>query len=124
MGTKTRSEMEEFLETVIFPAMSAVRAEAQKEYAHDENNAFGNFERVAKDLHLTREQVLMVYLKKHIDGITAHVTGHKTQREPIQGRIKDAMMYLALLWGMEDENNKPKSSMIDVRQEMVDDIPW
>jgi len=47
----------------------------------------------------------MVYLLKHIDGIAAHVDGHKAQREPIEGRIIDAVVYLFLLWGMLDSND-------------------
>ena len=45
----------------------------------------------------------MVYILKHIDGIIAHVDGHKSQREHIHGRITDAIVYLTLLWGMLDE---------------------
>lgn len=80
-----------------------VRGEGQKEYAHDTENAFANFERGARALGLTREQVLMVYAMKHLDGIVAWVNGHRSQRESVEGRIKDLRMYLALLWGMVDE---------------------
>ena len=45
----------------------------------------------------------MVYLMKHIDGINAWVKGHKSQREDVTGRIKDAIVYLCLLWGMANE---------------------
>ena len=45
----------------------------------------------------------MVYLMKHIDGINAWVKGHKSQREEVTGRIKDAIVYLCLLWGMANE---------------------
>lgn len=73
----------------------------QKEYAHDEGNAFRNFESIAEDLNLTREEVLLVYLKKHLDGITAFVVhGEGEQRESIFGRIEDSIVYLNLLAGM------------------------
>jgi hypothetical protein len=77
-----------------------VRQDGQKEYAHDDNNAFANFERLALDLNISREMVLYVYLKKHLDGILAYIKGHRSQREDVGQRIKDARMYLALLWGM------------------------
>lgn len=49
----------------------------------------------------------MVYLLKHIDGISSFVNGHKSQREDVRGRITDAIVYLCLLWGMvEDTENK------------------
>lgn len=91
-----------------------IREQAQKEYAHDEENAFANFERVAERIacrecgaKITREQVLMVYLLKHVDGIIAHINGHEVQREGIEGRIVDTRVYEALLAGMfreKDEN--------------------
>ena len=77
-----------------------VRAAGQKEYAREDNNAFANFERVGKNLELSREDVLLVYLLKHIDGICSFVKGHKSQREDVRGRITDAIVYLCLLWGM------------------------
>ena len=40
---------------------------------------------------------------KHIDGINAWVKGHESQREDVTGRIKDAIVYLCLLWGMADD---------------------
>ena len=46
----------------------------------------------------------MVYLLKHIDGIMAYINGHKSQREGVEGRITDAIVYLLLLRGMVDNN--------------------
>ena len=77
-----------------------MRAAGQKEYARKNNNAFANFERVGKNLDLHREDVLLVYLLKHVDGICSFVKGHKSQREDVRGRITDAIVYLCLLWGM------------------------
>ena len=37
---------------------------------------------------------------KHMDGIVAHINGHKSQREDIRGRIKDSIVYLTLYWAM------------------------
>lgn len=54
---------------------------------------------------VTPEFILMVYLNKHLDGITAHINGHTSQREDVRGRIADAMVYLALLWGLEEIRN-------------------
>ena len=45
----------------------------------------------------------MVYLLKHIDGISSYVNGHKSQREDVRGRITDSIVYLCLLWGMIEE---------------------
>ena len=87
----------------IMMKVKKTRDEGQKEYAHTEQNVFANFERVAESLDISREQSLMVYLMKHIDGINAWIKGHKSQREDVTGRIKDAIVYLCLLLGMAKE---------------------
>ena len=80
------------------------RDAGQREYAHSDDNVFANFERVAKSIDSSRQKVLMVYLLKHIDGISAHIKGHKSQREDVKGRLTDAMVYLMLLWGMIEDD--------------------
>lgn len=102
----TQEEMAWVMEKMV-EEENAARAAGQKEYAH--GPAFGNFERVAAQLKIDRKVVLWIYLMKHMDGILAYINGHRSQREPVQGRIKDARVYLALLRGMieeEDDNNK------------------
>ena len=78
------------------------RDDGQKEYARTDDNVFANFDRVADCLKIDREKTLMVYLLKHIDGISSYLDGHKSQREDVSGRIKDAIVYLFLLWAMID----------------------
>tara|TARA_R100001594_G_scaffold149739_1_gene208431 strand:- start:93 stop:287 length:195 start_codon:yes stop_codon:yes gene_type:complete len=54
----------------------------------------------------------MVYLLKHIDGISSFVNGHHSQREDVRGRITDAIVYLCLLWGMiEDDKTKSRNAI-------------
>ena len=88
------------MEAEIIPRIMRTRDAGQKEYAHDIDNVFANFERIAESLDIKREKVLMTYLLKHIDGISAYVKGHKSQREDVTGRITDAIVYLMLLWAM------------------------
>ena len=99
MKNKTHMEL---LDT-IWRKITNARTEGQKEYAQDEDNCFANFERIAELQGLKREQVLLTYLLKHIDGIMSYVKGHKSQREDVRGRITDAIVYLTLLWGMIDQ---------------------
>ena len=87
----------------IIAEIKETRDSGQKEYAHAEDNVFANFERVAEGLDISREKALMVYLMKHMDGINAWIKGHKSQREDVTGRIKDAIVYLCLLWGKAKE---------------------
>ena len=78
------------------------RDDGQKEYARTEDNVFANFDRVSDCLKIPREKALMVYLLKHVDGISSYIDGHKSQREDVSGRITDTIVYLFLLWAMID----------------------
>ena len=95
--------MEKLIQKEILPQIIKTRNAGQKEYAHNTENVFENFERVAEATDSTREKVLMVYLLKHMDGISAYVKGYKSQREDVTGRITDAIVYLMLLWAMSRE---------------------
>ncbi len=95
----TKDRYDEFFAEII-DEIKETRDEGQKEYAHDVINVFANFERTARQLSTTRDKVLMTFLMKHMDGIIAHVNGHTSQREDVRGRIKDAIVYLTLLWAM------------------------
>ena len=88
----------------IMSDVKETRDDGQKEYAHTEEDVFANFKRVANSLDITKEKALMVYLMKHMDGINSYIKGHKSQREDVRGRIKDAIVYLSLLWGMVDSS--------------------
>ena len=104
MKRVVRSQLKEVLKT---------RDAGQKEYAHDIDNVFANFERSASLLDIPRDKALMVFLLKHIDGISAYVKGHKSQREDVTGRITDAIVYLCLLRGMiEDGKSKSKRNIV------------
>ena len=104
---KTKEEIKTLMDQ-IFRELQVTREAGQKEYAHDDNNAFANFERLSTDLNIDRKQVLWVYVYKHIDGIKSFLKGHRSQREDIRGRIKDVIVYLILLWGMiDDDDSKP-----------------
>jgi hypothetical protein len=101
----TQAEMMETME-LVFSECDALRAAGQQEYAHTQSNSFANFERLADDLDMDRKAVLWVYAMKHRDGIAAHIKGHKSQRENVRGRINDLIVYLCLLRGMVDEEEK------------------
>ena len=87
----------------IFSECTALRGAGQAEYAHRDENAFANFERVSERLGLSRKQVLLVYMEKHFDGICSYVQGHRSQRESVTGRINDMIVYLCLLRGMVEQ---------------------
>jgi len=96
--------MHELMDTILKEVVMT-RDSGQKEYAHNNNDVFANFNRVAHLLEEDRKKVLMTYMLKHIDGIAAYVKGHKSQREDVTGRITDCIVYLTLLWGMIKEED-------------------
>ena len=97
------SQMAELMDDILKEVI-VTRDSGQKEYAHDDDNVFANFNRVAHLLEIDRKKVLMTYMLKHVDGIAAFVKGHKSQREDVTGRITDCIVYLMLLWGMIEED--------------------
>ena len=101
----TKAEMAEIM-VQVFNECGGLREAGQKEYAHREENAFANFERVAERLKMDRKAVLVVYLEKHLDGIHSFIQGHKSQREDVRGRINDVIVYMCLLRGMVEEETK------------------
>lgn len=100
----TLDEMGQSMES-LFAGCGDLRKAGQKEYAGGAN-AFGNFNRLAKQLNTTPEKILWVYVTKHFDGIVAYINGHVSQRESVNGRIKDAIVYLGLLNGMVEARSK------------------
>ena len=84
----------------IFEQVEIVHTEGQKEYAMNTDNVFANFQRISNQTGLDQKMVLWIYLMKHIDGIASHIKGHRSQREEVQGRLTDAIVYLCILWGM------------------------
>ena len=96
-----RIQFDAFFDNVL-EQIKETRDSGQKEYARTEDNVFANFDRVGWCLNISREKALMVYLLKHIDGISSYIEGHRSQREDVSGRIKDAIVYLFLLWAMVD----------------------
>ena len=111
---KFRKLTDQFIEEI-----KEVREAGQKEYARTQDNVFANFERIAKDLGLEREEVLLTYMLKHKDGIVSWVRGHKSQREDVQGRIKDHIVYLLLLWGMVEETHGKELLLDKIRVDYI-----
>jgi hypothetical protein len=94
----TKDQLGEVMERV-FEECRGLRGAGQKEYAGGAN-AFGNFVRLADELDSSPEKILWTYAMKHKDGIASHLRGHQSQREPVEGRINDLIVYLCILRGM------------------------
>ena len=106
-----------------FEQVLEVRKQGQTEYA-TAKNPLANFEEIAEDLKMTREQVLWVYAYKHIQGIGAYIGGYESQREDVTGRLKDAINYLFILWAMIEEGREQEENLRKERQEEIDALPF
>lgn len=120
-----RSEMKEVLD-LLQKEEHTLREAGQKEYAHDDSDAFANFDRVGNQVKIVCEHcgkptrigrmgALMVYLLKHVDGVISFISGHRSQRESVKGRINDIRVYSALLRGMVEEEEVEKASPVSSR---------
>lgn len=78
-----------------------------KAYSGSEDS-LDNFKRNAKNLGLTKYQVLSVYMNKHIDSINNAIKEHpdfpEDATEGMRGRIIDAINYLTILWSLIQED--------------------
>ncbi len=100
----TQADVAKVMDRVI-SEINFLREAGQKEYAHGEDTPFRNFETLGKELGLPREKILWVYAKKHLDGILSHINGHRSQRESVNGRINDTIVYLIILRAMFEEDS-------------------
>jgi hypothetical protein len=66
------------------------------EYSNS-TDQLANFKRLAANLGVAPEFVVLVYLTKHLDSINSFVANDGELSEPIFGRIDDAILYLVLL---------------------------
>lgn len=84
---------------------------------YTQGDRLDNFKRISKELGITPKQVLWVYLKKHLDSISSYINNEArlgkalTLSEPIEGRIKDARVYLSLLRGLIAEEKEVGSKV-------------
>ena len=71
-------------------------------------NILANFERVAQNLNITPQMALLIYMEKHMDAIRTYIRFGSVMSEPIEGRIKDARVYLSLLRAMVEQKKSVK----------------
>ena len=77
-----------------------------------ESDVLSNFKEEGQDLDLSPEKILEVYLNKHIRAIKKFIKTGKLESEPIESRIKDSRLYLALLQALIEEKSQNKYETI------------
>lgn len=80
-------------------------ADKGAEYSRGEEDVNSNFKRVAASVGSDPVTVAYVYMAKHLDSIANYVKTRETPSgEPIEGRIHDAINYLAILGSLIEES--------------------
>lgn len=76
--------------------------QGRSEVKSDHKGRLINFYKNAEKNGLTPYQILNVYMGKHLDAIDTFIKsgGLRTESEPIEGRICDAINYMLLLYKM------------------------
>lgn len=85
-----------------FAVIRALNQTKGHDYAGDED-ALLNFKSAAERLGLTPEQVWGVYGDKHWSAIMTFCKEGDVKSEPIEGRIRDVILYGFLLLGLIEE---------------------
>jgi hypothetical protein len=98
-----KKHYDEFAQYMI-SEVQKIRDAGQKEYA-EEGNVFADFESTSKLAGIEPELVIYTFLNKHIRGIGSYLKNGSQQRDSLDGRIKDAIVYLQLLWAYVDEKD-------------------
>lgn len=108
----SKSDMQKVMD-LVFQECGGLREAGQAEYAHDNSNAFANFERTAAEVGIDRKLVLWIFAMKHKDGIASFLKGHESQREDVFGRVNDMIVYLILLRGMIMQERAALAASVD-----------
>jgi len=97
-------------------ALHNLSASKGEEYSRSDDDQLANFKRQGAEFGMNPEQVLAIYLNKHLDSIKTWVKNQTlpTQpvlSEPIEGRIDDAILYLLLLKAMIVEKKEEERAL-------------
>jgi hypothetical protein len=86
--------------------------EKNKEYAED-GDSFASIDASAKRAGVSRESTMLILFEKHLSSISKYIrNGKLTSTETVQSRIKDAIVYLYMLYVSIDEKEQ-KSGKVD-----------
>lgn len=91
----------------LFDEIRSIGQTKGKEYA-DGQNRFANFLDIAKEVDSRPELVLYTYMVKPWRAIQSFLRDGKVYSEPIQGRIRDVIVYLMMLDGLITEQQTLK----------------
>jgi hypothetical protein len=108
----TFTEFDTLLESM-FDEMRAMSTGKGIEYANNDADRLANFKEIANEIGVSAEVVCYVYMMKHMRAIASYVKCGKVHSgEGIEGRIRDAQLYLALLNGLIVEKQREEDKQL------------
>lgn len=107
----THQEREKVFE-YIQKEIKKIRETKGYDYTLGTGDANRNFKKVAEVLGLTPEQVLWVYVEKHLDAIRSFIKSGELKGEGIEAKILDVINYLGILYSLLLEEGKIKNTKI------------
>jgi len=99
-----------------FQKMTELNEQKGHDYAGDED-ALSNLKEAAERLGITPEQVWAVYADKHWSAVMTFCREGQVASEPIEGRIRDIMVYGMLLLGLIEDGKKAIGDRVRERME-------
>lgn len=95
------------LKEKLLPECVAIMKSKGESYSGKEDK-LGNFKRCSKLADIPVKKAWFVYFVKHYDALTSYIRGEYSDSESIEGRIKDMINYLILLYAIiyEEQCNK------------------
>lgn len=100
----------EFLELLDkeFGEIRALNVTKGHDYAGDDD-ALSNFKTMAGQVGQTPEVVWAIYAAKHWSAIMTYCREGQVQSEPIEGRLRDVILYCFLLLGLIEEDRQAQA---------------
>lgn len=77
-----------------------------KDYTQGNYDILHNFKTVASEIGVSMERAWAVYFFKHYAALMSYVKMGQVESEPIEGRVKDLIVYLLLFYKMIKERQR------------------
>ena len=106
---KSRPQLTRFpdIDAFLWDCFETMEAKGHDYREGNDDDALHNFRTMGEDLDLPMEKIWFVYFSKHLKALKTYIKeGGQRESEPIEGRIKDMLVYLLLFYKMVQENKK------------------
>ena len=109
------------IEQEVLPQCMDIMKTKGEAYSGQEDK-LGNFKRCAKLSNMPIKKAWMIYFLKHFDALCSYIRGEYKDSEPIEGRIKDMINYLFLLYGILVEEASSHETHVKLHQEVKEKL--